>query len=106
MLPWDALSAQERALTFGGLDGISNLSLVESAIARSYTGYYLPIWKKAAALVESMAGNHGFADGNKRTTLFWPARRLPTVIFGSFLLKGRTSKMSLKRSFAPLSSAR
>jgi death on curing protein len=24
---------------------------------------------KAAALVQSMAGNHGFADGNKRTTL-------------------------------------
>jgi death-on-curing protein len=27
------------------------------------------IYQKAAALVQSVAGNHGFADGNKRTTL-------------------------------------
>lgn len=25
--------------------------------------------RKSAALVQSMAGNHGFTDGNKRTTL-------------------------------------
>jgi death-on-curing protein len=65
----DALSAHERALTFGGLEGVPNLSLVQSAVARPYTGYYRKIWQKAAALVQSMAGNHGFADGNKRTTL-------------------------------------
>ena len=56
-------------MVFGGLDGIPNLGLVESAIARPYCGYYRPFWKKAAVLVQSMAGNHGFADGNKRTTL-------------------------------------
>jgi death-on-curing protein len=65
----DALGAHERALSFGGLEGIPNLSLVESALARPYSGYYPHLWEKAAALVESMAGNHGFADGNKRTTL-------------------------------------
>lgn len=65
----DALSAHERALTLGGLAGIPNLGLVESAIARPYSGYYRQIWEKAGALVQSMAGNHGFADGNKRTTL-------------------------------------
>jgi death-on-curing protein len=65
----DALSAHERALKFGGLDGIPNPTLVESAISRPYSGYYRKIEKKAAALVESMAGNHGFADGNKRTAL-------------------------------------
>jgi death-on-curing protein len=54
---------------FGGRDGVLNLSLVESAIARPYSGYHPRIWQKAAALVESMAGNHGFVDGNKRTTL-------------------------------------
>jgi death-on-curing protein len=43
--------------------------LVESAIGRPYVGYYRRISEKAAALVQSMAGNHGFADGNKRTTL-------------------------------------
>jgi death on curing protein len=39
------------------------------ALGRPYSGYYRPIAKKAAALVESMATNHGFVDGNKRTTL-------------------------------------
>jgi prophage maintenance system killer protein len=36
---------------------------------RPYNGYYRPIEKKAAALVESMGGNHGFIDGNKRTAV-------------------------------------
>jgi death on curing protein len=66
----DALSAHERALRFGGLEGVLNLSLVESALARPYSGYHRQIWQKAAALVQSMGGsNHGFVDGNKRTTL-------------------------------------
>jgi death-on-curing protein len=65
----DALSAHDRALTYGGLPGIPNIGLVESAIARPYNGYYRTIHQKAAALVESGARNHGFADGNKRTTL-------------------------------------
>jgi death on curing protein len=51
------------------MHGIVNLGLVESAIHRPYNGYYRRIERKAAALVESVAGNHGFADGNKRTTL-------------------------------------
>jgi len=53
----------------GGLPGVPNPHLIESALARPYAGYYPRIWQKAAALVESMARNHGFADGNKRTTL-------------------------------------
>ena len=65
----DALSAHERALQYGGLGGIPNIELVESAIARPYSGYYRPIAKKVAALVQSVATNHGFADGNKRTTV-------------------------------------
>ena len=47
-----------------------NPGLVQSAIARPYNGYYRGIARKAAALVESMARNHGFADGNKRTTVY------------------------------------
>jgi death on curing protein len=54
---------------FGGRDGVLSEHLILSAIARPYSGYYPRIWQKAAALVESMAGNHGFFDGNKRTTL-------------------------------------
>jgi death-on-curing protein len=63
------LSAHRRALEFGGRPGIPNPELVESAIARPYNGYYRRIEQKAAALVQSMATNHGFADGNKRTTV-------------------------------------
>jgi death on curing protein len=65
----DALSAHDRALRTGGLEGVPNPGLIEAAIARPYTGYYPQIWQKAAALVQSMAANHGFADGNKRSTL-------------------------------------
>jgi death on curing protein len=65
----DALSAHARALRFGGVAGIPNLGLVQSAIGRPYTGYYRSLERKAAALVWSMSRNHGFADGNKRTTL-------------------------------------
>ena len=65
----DALSAHDQALTFGGLPGIIDLSLVQSALGRPYNGYYLRIHQKAAALVDSMSKNHGFLDGNKRTTL-------------------------------------
>lgn len=65
----DALDAHERALRFGGRHGVVNLGSIESAITRPYSGYYRAIGRKAAALVESVVGNHGFADGNKRTTL-------------------------------------
>ncbi|MGE0723896.1 MAG: type II toxin-antitoxin system death-on-curing family toxin [Alphaproteobacteria bacterium] len=54
---------------FEGLAGILNWGRVEAAVARPYTGYYRTISAKAAALVESLAQNHGFADGNKRTAL-------------------------------------
>ena len=63
----DALDAHEQALRFGGRPGVINLGSIESAITRPR--YYRTIRHKAAALVESMVGNHGFADGNKRTTL-------------------------------------
>lgn len=43
--------------------------MVQSAIARPYSGYYRSIARKAAALVQSVATNHGFADGNKRTAV-------------------------------------
>jgi death on curing protein len=76
----DALSAHESALQFGGLGGIHNLSLIESAIARPYCGYYRAISQKAAALVQSLASNHGFIDGNKRTTL---------ILLNLLLLKSR-----------------
>ena len=62
------MEAHDQALRFGGLDGVRSLALIESAIARPYSGYYRTISKKAAALTQSLAKNHGFIDGNKRTT--------------------------------------
>ncbi len=65
----DAVEAHEQALRFGGAPGIRSWDLIESAIARPYSGYHRPISQKAAALTESLASNHGFVDGNKRTAL-------------------------------------
>ncbi len=67
----DAIGAHERAInSFGGRPGIHDLGLIESAIARPYSGYYRPVYKKAAALLYSVAANHGFVDGNKRTAFY------------------------------------
>ena len=59
----DVLESHYRALEFGGLDGVRDLGLVESAIARPYSGYYRSINAKAAALIHSLAKNHGFPTG-------------------------------------------
>jgi death-on-curing protein len=53
----------------GGLQGVRDLGLIKSAVARPYTGYYRSISLKAAALTESLSKNHGFVDGNKRSAL-------------------------------------
>jgi death-on-curing protein len=65
----DADRAHEYALTYGGTPGTLNVNLVASAIGRPHSGYYRSIQQKAAALLQSMAANHGYADGNKRTCL-------------------------------------
>jgi death-on-curing protein len=51
---------------FGGLHGIRDKGAVEAAVFRPQTGYYNSIEEEAAALMESLANNHGFVDGNKR----------------------------------------
>lgn len=63
----DAITAHDEAMRYGGRDGVSSLHLIESALARPYSGYHRPIAQKAAAVLHSMVGNHGFVDGNKRT---------------------------------------
>jgi death on curing protein len=42
---------------------------VESAIGRPYSGYFPSIEQKCAGLIDSVSRNHGFADGNKRTSI-------------------------------------
>ena len=51
---------------FGGKDGIRDLGLLESALMRPQTGYYKTLSLEAAALLQSLAQNHPFVDGNKR----------------------------------------
>jgi death on curing protein len=51
---------------FGGLHGVRDAALLESAIFRPQTGYYGSVIKEAAALMESLVKNHAFNDGNKR----------------------------------------
>jgi death on curing protein len=56
----------------GGLHGVHDLALLESAVARpqaSFSGkdLYDGLFAKAAALLESLVNNHPFVDGNKRT---------------------------------------
>src|SRR5438067_13923572 len=51
---------------YGGIDGIRDIRLLESAVFRPLTGYYNSIAEEAAALLESLTNNHPFLDGNKR----------------------------------------
>lgn len=55
-----------------GTHGVRDLGLLESAVARPQATFegndlYSDIFSKAAALMESLIGNHPFVDGNKRT---------------------------------------
>ncbi len=51
---------------FGGIHGLRDKGLLEAAIFRPQTGYYDDLIHEAAALMESLANNHAFLDGNKR----------------------------------------
>ena len=51
---------------FGGSDGVRDMGALESALIRPQTGYYDDIIFQAAALLESLAINHPFLDGDKR----------------------------------------
>lgn len=52
---------------YGGADGVRDRGLLEAALYRPQTGYYADLIEEAAALWESLAQNHPFIDGNKRT---------------------------------------
>jgi death-on-curing protein len=51
---------------FGGAEGVRDLGLLQSALARPQSGYYESLSLQAAALLQSLARNHAFVDGNKR----------------------------------------
>src|SRR5579863_3397091 len=52
---------------YGGAAGVRDLGVLEAALYRPQTGYYADLIEEAAALWESLAQNHPFIDGNKRT---------------------------------------
>lgn len=51
---------------YGGAAGLRDGGALEAALFRPQTGYYEDIVAEAAALMESLAINHPFVDGNKR----------------------------------------
>ena len=58
----------------GGAHGLRDLGLLQSAVARPRATFdgrdlYPDIFSKAAALMASLAKNHAFVDGNKRTAV-------------------------------------
>ena len=54
---------------FGGVLGILDAGALASAILRPQIGYYDNLIQEAAALMESLANNHPFVDGNKRVAV-------------------------------------
>ena len=50
----------------GGPPGTIAMGALESALARPRSGYYDGLIEEATALLESLAANHPFVDGNKR----------------------------------------
>lgn len=70
----EALHLHARLLDrFGGAAGVRDLGLLESALARPRSVYYTTLSKQAAALVQSLATNHAFLDGNERMAFALPA---------------------------------
>ena len=55
---------------FGGSLGLRDAGALDSALMRPQLGYYNDITEEAAALMESLAMNHPFVDGNKRTAFY------------------------------------
>lgn len=57
---------REQIEEYGGIHGIRDEGLLQSAVFRPQMGHYKNLAEEAAALMESLANNHPFLDGNKR----------------------------------------
>ena len=68
----EEVTAMHNALigAFGGSRGIRDEGALASALMRPQLGYYDGLVQEAAALMESLANNHAFVDGNKRIAFF------------------------------------
>jgi death-on-curing protein len=80
---------------FGGAPGVRDPGALEAALYRPQTGYYDDIVSEAAALMESLAINHPFVDGNKRIAFAaadvflringWRLQRAPMLIYAQMM---------------------
>lgn len=52
--------------SYGGTHGVRDVGALEAAVFRPQTGYYTSLAEEAAGLMESLANNHPFLNGNKR----------------------------------------
>ena len=55
---------------FGGAPGIRDEGALAAALMRPQLGYYEGLIDQAAALMEGLANNHPFIDGNTRAAFF------------------------------------
>ena len=51
---------------YGGEPGVRDLGMLDAALHRPRSGYYASLSEQAAALLQSLANNLAFVDGNKR----------------------------------------
>lgn len=80
---------------YGGALGVRDPGALEAALFRPQTGYYEDIVAEAAALIESLAINHPFLDGNKRIAFAaadvflringWRLERSPMQIYAEMM---------------------
>jgi len=80
---------------YGGAPGVRDPGALETALFRPQTGYYDAIVAEAAALMESLAINHPFVDGNKRIAFAaadvflringWRLQRAPMQIYSEMM---------------------
>ena len=80
---------------YGGAMGLRDPGALEAALFRPQTGYYKDIVAEAAALLESLAINHPFVDGNKRIAFAavdvflringWRLQRAPLLIHAEMI---------------------
>ena len=111
-------SHSEQIERFGGADGVRDLSLVESALARPQQLHHYEgegdVLTLAVRLGVGLAQNHGFVDGNKRTgfvamlqflgingyALGMPGDTTPGVLFEA-AVKGAISEAQLIEDLYP-----
>jgi len=80
---------------YGGVPGVRDPGALEAARFRPQTGYYDDIVAEAAALLESLAINLPFVDGNKRIAFAaadvflringWRLQRAPMQIYAEMI---------------------